>query len=178
MSTANLVGLHHAVLERAPGMVRILMRHGAEAREGVYPHREATTAHAIAVQRGYDEIVRIIEAEEQMRRDAQSGHARTPSAGELFRAIVRGTARPGLRLVLGGQAEGIATGLSGWQVDAKRSRQGVLLSPQQTTDGDLIGVRLPRSIAGQPVQPGRGLVHLGDGSLLTVAVPTPAPPPS
>ncbi len=101
---------------------------------------------------------------------------RESPAGELFRSIVRGTAqRPGLRLVLGGNADSICTGLSGWQVDAKRSRQGALLSPQQTMDGDLVGVRVPRSIVGQPVQPGRALVHLGDGALLTVAVPAPPP---
>jgi S-DNA-T family DNA segregation ATPase FtsK/SpoIIIE len=98
---------------------------------------------------------------------------RESPAGELFRGIVRGTAGPGRRLVLGGNSESICTGLSGWQVDAKRSRQGLLLSPQQSADGDLIGVRLPRSIVGQPIQPGRALVHLGDGTLLTVAVPTP-----
>ena len=39
---------------RAPEMVRILMAHGANAREGVYPHRDATTAHAIAAERKYD----------------------------------------------------------------------------------------------------------------------------
>ena len=57
-------------------------------------------------------------------------------------------------------------------MEAKKSRQGVLLSPQGSTDGDLIGVRIPRSAVGQPVQPGRGLLHLGDSVPLTVAVPT------
>jgi S-DNA-T family DNA segregation ATPase FtsK/SpoIIIE len=92
-------------------------------------------------------------------------------ASEVFRDVVKGVAGPGRALVLGGNADSICTGLSGWQVEAKRSRQGLLLSPQGTTDGDLIGVRLPRSIVGQPVQPGRGLLHLGDSVLLTVAVP-------
>ena len=49
MSHANLQVLHHAVLENAPDIVRMLMAHGANARDGVYPHRDATTAHAIAV---------------------------------------------------------------------------------------------------------------------------------
>ena len=57
-------------------------------------------------------------------------------------------------LVIAGGADDICTGFSGWQVDAKKSRQGALLSPQGTTDGDLIGVRLPRSIVGGPVVPG------------------------
>lgn len=73
MSHANLQVLHYAVPENAPNMVRILMAHGGNAREGVYPHREATTAYAIAVQRGYDDIVHIIEEEEQRRRDMRSG---------------------------------------------------------------------------------------------------------
>jgi S-DNA-T family DNA segregation ATPase FtsK/SpoIIIE len=93
-------------------------------------------------------------------------------AAEVFRDVVKGLAGPGRALVLAGNPETICTGLSGWQVDAKRSRQGLLLSPQGGMDGDLIGVRLPRSLVGQPVQPGRGLLHLGDSSLLTVAVPT------
>jgi S-DNA-T family DNA segregation ATPase FtsK/SpoIIIE len=94
-------------------------------------------------------------------------------AAELFRDVVKGMAGPGRALLLGGDAEGICTGLSGWQVEAKKSRQGVLLSPQGSSDGDLIGVRLPRSSVGQPVQPGRGLLHLGDSSVLSIAVPLP-----
>jgi S-DNA-T family DNA segregation ATPase FtsK/SpoIIIE len=92
-------------------------------------------------------------------------------AAEVFRDVVKGAAGPGRALVLAGNADSICTGLSGWQVEAKRSRQGLLLSPQGSTDGDLVGVRLPRSLVGQPVQPGRGLLHLGDSALLTVAVP-------
>src|SRR5205823_10351222 len=73
MSTDNLQVLHHAVLNRAPEMVRLLMDRGANAREGVYPHRDATSALAIATERGYDEIVAIIEAAERRRREAMSG---------------------------------------------------------------------------------------------------------
>jgi S-DNA-T family DNA segregation ATPase FtsK/SpoIIIE len=90
-------------------------------------------------------------------------------AGDFFRDVVKG-ALPGASLVLGGNADGICTGLSGWQVEARKSRQGLLLSPQGMSDGDLIGVRLPRSAIGQPVQPGRGFLHLGDSHVLTVAV--------
>jgi ankyrin repeat protein len=90
MSIDNLQVVHHAVLARSPAMVRILMQHGANARDGVYPHRDATTAHAIAAQRGYDDIVRIIEEEEQKRRDTASGLANAPAADDLFRAIASG----------------------------------------------------------------------------------------
>ena len=84
--------LHYAVLDRAPGMVRLLMAHGADARKGIYPHRDATSALAIASDRGYDEIVSIIGEEEQRRRDASSAPnaQRTPVGDELYEAIRRG----------------------------------------------------------------------------------------
>ena len=56
--------LHHAVLRRRPDIVRFLMQQGADARKGIWPHRGATTAFTLAAERGYDEIVRIIEEEE------------------------------------------------------------------------------------------------------------------
>ena len=90
MSIDNLQVVHHAVLARAPEMVRLLMAHGANARDGVYPHRDATTAHAIALQRGDDEIVRIIEEEEQKQRNARSGMPDAPAADALLRAIASG----------------------------------------------------------------------------------------
>ena len=99
MSHANLGILHHAVLTNAPSIVRILMVHGADARGGIYPHRDATTAHAIAVQRGCTEIVRIIEDEEQRRREDRSGTRGVPPADDLFRAIASGDAQTVARLV-------------------------------------------------------------------------------
>jgi ankyrin repeat protein len=79
MSTDNLHVLHHAVLGRAPEMVRILMQHGANARQGVYPHRDATTAYEIARQSGSEEIVRIIEDEESKRRGPSGRMPHEPS---------------------------------------------------------------------------------------------------
>jgi ankyrin repeat protein len=64
--------IHHAVLTRSPEIVQILMQHGADARKGVYPHRSATSALAIARERGYDEIVAIIALEERRRRSSDS----------------------------------------------------------------------------------------------------------
>ena len=72
-STDNFGVIHHAVLTRQPEMVRLLMANGANARDGVYPHRDATTAHALAVARGDDEIVRIIEQAEQSRPGGRTG---------------------------------------------------------------------------------------------------------
>jgi S-DNA-T family DNA segregation ATPase FtsK/SpoIIIE len=96
-------------------------------------------------------------------------------ASDALRAILRsGDARP-QGLVLAGSADDVCAGFSGWQVEAKKSRQGLLLSPQNTTDGDLIGVRLARTAVGGPVVAGRGLLHLGDTMVHTVQVPTVEP---
>ena len=59
--------LHHAVLTRQPDLVRLLMQLGAEPRKGIYPHRQATTALALARERGHDELVAIILEEERKR---------------------------------------------------------------------------------------------------------------
>src|SRR5262249_13232507 len=54
--------LHLAVLARDLEMTRLLLRYGADAHKGIYPHRDATTALVLATDRGYDEIVDAIRA--------------------------------------------------------------------------------------------------------------------
>lgn len=44
--------IHYAVLLRSPEMTRLLMHHGADARAGIYPHRDATSAFTLASDRG------------------------------------------------------------------------------------------------------------------------------
>ncbi len=65
------------------------------------------------------------------------------------------------------------SGFSGWQVEVRKNRSGILLSPQNITDGDLVGARLPRSSLSTGVQPGRGLANLGDGELTLLQLPNP-----
>jgi len=65
-------GLHYAVLRRDPAMVRLLMEAGADARKGIFPHRDATSALAIARDRQYSDIVAVIEGEERHRREDMS----------------------------------------------------------------------------------------------------------
>jgi len=83
--------LHHAVLERAPEIVRIVMLAGADARRGVYPHRDATGALTLAAERGDDEIAGIILEEEQRRHDdaasAPDSASDSASAGRLTEAV-------------------------------------------------------------------------------------------
>lgn len=64
--------LHLAVLNRDVATVRVLMEFGADARLGIWPHRDATTAYTIARERGYDDVVEVIDQEEAARRRAAS----------------------------------------------------------------------------------------------------------
>jgi DNA segregation ATPase FtsK/SpoIIIE, S-DNA-T family len=92
------------------------------------------------------------------------------AGAELSRLIAFG-GDAGRALVFAGDSESIGLGFSGWQVDAKRARRGCLTAPATLPEGDLIGVRLPRGLIGQPPSPGRCLLHLGDGNPVTVTVP-------
>ncbi|WP_151479641.1 FtsK/SpoIIIE domain-containing protein [Streptomyces albicerus] len=89
---------------------------------------------------------------------------------ELKRLVQRGADR-GLALVIGGDEEEVCGGFSGWQVEAKKGRRGLLLSPQDSGAGELIGIRTTRSMVGGPVTPGKGMLHLGSGEPVTVTVP-------
>ncbi|MGH4032431.1 FtsK/SpoIIIE domain-containing protein [Actinomycetota bacterium Odt1-20B] len=89
---------------------------------------------------------------------------------EFKRLVQRGTER-GLALVLGGDEEEVCGGFSGWQVEAKKGRRGILLSPQDSSSGELIGARTTRSMVGGPIAPGKGMLHLGNGEVVTVTTP-------
>jgi ankyrin repeat protein len=86
--------LHYAVLRRDRVMVRLLMEAGADARKGIWPHRDATSAFAIASDRGYEEIVAVIEDEERRRSEAstQCAAITAPEHDEVNAAVARGDA--------------------------------------------------------------------------------------
>jgi S-DNA-T family DNA segregation ATPase FtsK/SpoIIIE len=92
------------------------------------------------------------------------------ASGELSRIIAFG-ADSGRALAFAGDADSVGMGFSGWQVDAKRARRGCLTAPQTLPEGDLVGVRLTHSVIGQQSRPGRCLLNVGDGKLITVTVP-------
>jgi ankyrin repeat protein len=80
--------LHHAVIGRHPDVVRFLMQHGANARKGIYPQRDATSALTLAIERGYTEIEGIIR-EEEARRAAPPPAAGVPGIEALRAAFQR-----------------------------------------------------------------------------------------
>jgi S-DNA-T family DNA segregation ATPase FtsK/SpoIIIE len=92
------------------------------------------------------------------------------ASGVLSRIIALG-ADSGRALVFGGDSDSLGVGFSGWQVDAKRARRGCLIAPSTLPEGDLIGVRLSHGMLGAPPRPGRCLLNVGDGALVTVTIP-------
>ena len=62
-------------------------------------------------------------------------------AGSDFGEIARAGTEP-VGLIMAGTIDGLSGGFGGWHVDARRNRQGALLSPQGLGDGELIGAKL------------------------------------
>jgi ankyrin repeat protein len=93
--------LHFAVLRRDVEMARLLMEAGADARKGIYPHRDATTAYALAKDRGYGDVVAVIEEEEQHRRAELScpNSSVSPVQEQIDAAIARGDRASAMRLL-------------------------------------------------------------------------------
>jgi S-DNA-T family DNA segregation ATPase FtsK/SpoIIIE len=84
-------------------------------------------------------------------------------------AALEGVIRSGLdgdhALIAAGSADQMGSQYRGFLVEARRSRNGLLLSPQGSTEGDLFNVRLPRDVGGGPT--GRGLLIRG-GELVQI----------
>ena len=85
-------GIHYAVLGRDVAMVRLLMEAGADARKGIYPHRDATSALTLAREREFGDIVAVIEEEERRRREEMSciNATVTPVQDQISAAIAGG----------------------------------------------------------------------------------------
>jgi ankyrin repeat protein len=59
--------IHIAVMARDVEMIRLLLDAGADTRDGIWPNRDATSPRTIAEERGYDEIVALMTAQEEKR---------------------------------------------------------------------------------------------------------------
>ena len=94
-------GLHYAVLSRNAPMVKLLMEAGADARKGIYPNRDATSALTLARDREYSDIVAIIEEEERQRREEMSCPNATvsPVQDQIGTAIRQGDTVTAMRLL-------------------------------------------------------------------------------
>ena len=88
-------------------------------------------------------------------------------------ALVRQARQRRWGVLVAGQSAQLASGLSGWLAEARRGRQGLLLSPQALTDGETVGVRLARSQLVTRIVPGRGLLAGADEGPVPVQVPQP-----
>ncbi|MGW8380232.1 FtsK/SpoIIIE domain-containing protein [Streptomyces sp. ODS28] len=92
-------------------------------------------------------------------------------AEDEFKKLIQTGSERGIGIVIAGDEEDVCSGFSGWQADLRKGKRGILLSPQDSSSGELIGVRISRGSVGGPVVPGKGLMHLGDGEPFTVTVP-------
>src|SRR5262249_10160900 len=74
-------------------------------------------------------------------------------------------------LVVAGTTSELVNGYRGYVVSARKGKTGLLLTPEHPMDGELLGIKPPRSSVG-PAPKGRGLLVVR-GSFSTVQVPLP-----
>ncbi|WP_420036480.1 FtsK/SpoIIIE domain-containing protein [Streptomyces sp. cg28] len=74
-------------------------------------------------------------------------------------------------LAIAGPAEALVSPISSWISQVRRSRKGLLLSPQTIGEGDVLGLRLPHNVIRVNRVPGRAFTVDDAGSLTTVVVP-------
>jgi len=87
---------------------------------------------------------------------------------------VRNRAPGSMAFVVGSPLDELGSLLRGVAVEGKRNKQGLLLSPQSSMDGNLLGAGLPRNLLGR-APAGRGLM-LVEGDWVAVQVPVPQEP--
>jgi ankyrin repeat protein len=94
-------GLHYAVLSHNAPMVKLLMEAGADARKGIFPNRDATSALTLARDREYSDIVAIIEEEERQRREEMSCPNATvsPVQDQISAAVLQGDTATAMSLL-------------------------------------------------------------------------------
>jgi len=89
-----------------------------------------------------------------------------------FETVLR-EGRDGQRaLVVAGTTSEMVSGYRGFIVEARKTKSGLLINPEHPMEGDLLGIKPPRSAVG-PAPKGRGLL-VNRGSYLPVQVPLPA----
>ena len=85
-------------------------------------------------------------------------------AKSWLRAFIRDAKTNEQGLLVAGDVDEVGGGFgSSWNLDVKRAKRGMILSPSSSIDGDLIGVKLSRSICSSRVVLGDGYAHFGTG---------------
>jgi ankyrin repeat protein len=88
-SRFEIRAIHIAVMARDVEMTRLLLEAGADTRDGIWPNRDATSPRTIAEERGYDEIVALMTAQEE-KRGARSVNAHGDGVSRLRDAMMTG----------------------------------------------------------------------------------------
>ena len=101
--------------------------------------------------------------------DAELLHA--SDVQPLLQQVLRDGRDLGHCLIVAGTTDELAGAFRGFTADVRKSRSGLLLSPQSHLEGELLGARLARSAAFNG-PPGRGLL-ITPGQVLLVQVPVP-----
>lgn len=101
---------------------------------------------------------------------------RTFAAELWLRTTIPDAQELGLGFIVAGDTAALGKGMTGWLVEVRKQRHGLLFSPASLSDGDVTGVRLKRSDIGAALPAGRGHFtdETGAAMLLQVALPTPA----
>ncbi|MGI9092897.1 MAG: FtsK/SpoIIIE domain-containing protein, partial [Mycobacteriales bacterium] len=96
------------------------------------------------------------------------------AAAPAFETVLREGRDAQRALVVAGTTGEMTSGYRGFIVEARKSRTGFLITPEHPMEGDLLGIKPPRSAIG-PGPAGRGL-FVRRGSFMGVQVPMPPTP--
>ena len=89
----------------------------------------------------------------------------------VMTALVRQARDRGFGVIIAGQNQDLGGGFSGWIHEARKGRQGVVLSPQEPLAGDLFVGRIQRTSLQARVTPGRAVLFDGTGDQTLIQVP-------
>ncbi len=90
---------------------------------------------------------------------------------DYLRDLIPQAGDRGVAVVIAGETEGLGKGFTGWIVETRKSRRGLLLSPRELFDADIVGVKLARSDIGADLPLGRGYTVNDAGGTVTVQIP-------
>lgn len=96
---------------------------------------------------------------------------RDASIAPVLQAIVRQSRTRAFPVVVAGTIDGLSAGFSGWIVEARKGRKGLILSPTEALQADIFGGRVARTSLVNRITPGRGVLFPGTGDQVGVQVP-------